>query len=117
MQTPIQTAIRSIISPVVAVTFAVVGVTGVMMLAHIRNGALNKLHEGTGFTMLVAGLIHLVINWRVFVSLFRYKRALVACGLAAALSVSLFVAGSMQKGRRQGGPPCVANPPASQGAK
>ncbi len=118
MKTPIQTVIRSIISPVVAVTFAVVGTTGIMMLAHIRSGALNTLHEWTGFAMVAAGLVHLALNWRVLVSLFRYRRALVACGLAAALSVALFVTGSMQKDRRRpGGPPCVAVPTVRQNTK
>ncbi|MEN6532394.1 MAG: DUF4405 domain-containing protein [Bryobacteraceae bacterium] len=110
MKTPIPTVIRSIISPVVAVTFVAVGATGIMMLAHIRSGALKGLHEWAGLVMAIAALIHLIVNWRAFTSLFRHKKAIVAFALATALSVALFAAGAARKdqGRgRPGGPPCV----------
>jgi hypothetical protein len=93
---------RSIISPVVAVAFAVVAITGVLMLMHIRSRALNGVHEMAGLAMAVAGVVHLVLNWRAFVALFRHRRAIVACAVTAALSVGLYVAGLMAPERPHG---------------
>ncbi len=90
-----------------AVTFIAVAVSGILMLAHIRNGGLHGLHQWAGVAMAVAGLVHLAVNWRAFLALFRYRRAIIAGGLATILSVALFAAGSgeRQHGRRPG-PPC-----------
>ncbi len=93
MQTLTPAVARSIISPVVAVMFAVVAITGLLMLGPAHGGALRGLHEVAGIAMAIAGLAHLVVNWKPFLALFRHKRAIVGCALAAGLAVVLFFAG------------------------
>lgn len=99
MTTP---TIRSIISPVTAVSFAVVAVTGVLMLSHIRSRAINGVHEMGGLVMATAGIVHLALNWRAFLALFRHRRAIVACAVTTALAAALFVAGLMAPERPRG---------------
>ncbi len=106
MQIPNSTTLRSIVSPIVAVTFTAVGATGILMLAHVRSFALHAVHEWAGVAMAVASVLHLIINWKAFLSLFRHKRAVIACGLAIISAVGLAAAASGHKGvGPRGGPP------------
>ncbi len=105
MRTSLPAVARSIVSPVVAVVFGAVASSGILMLLHVRSGALKELHEGAGIALAVAGLIHLTLNWRALTGLFRYRRAFVACALAAVLSLALFVTGAAEpKHDRRFGP-------------
>ena len=63
--------LRSWATPLVIATFAVSGVTGILMFLHADSG-LNKLaHEWIGLAMVAAVLAHLVLNWRAFTTYFR----------------------------------------------
>lgn len=75
---------RSWISPVVALSFVAVATTGIMMFFRVRGFTINSLHEWAGIAFAVAGLIHLIINWKAFLSCFRKPSgiaALIICTL------------------------------------
>lgn len=77
--------LRSWATPLVIATFAVSGVTGILMFLHADSG-LNKLaHEWIGLAMVAAVLAHLVLNWRAFTTYFR--RPLAQVIMAAGLGV------------------------------
>lgn len=59
---------RTWVSPAVAVLFASVAITGLMMFFHVRNHSINFLHEWSGMAFSAAGIIHLLINWKAFLS-------------------------------------------------
>ena len=72
---------RTWISPITSVTFLVVGVTGILMAFHVKNGGIKALHEWIGYAFTLAAVIHLVVNWRSFLSHFRERSAILAvCG-------------------------------------
>ncbi len=86
---PIQ---KSWVSPITALSFAAVAVTGILMLLHVRIPGMKAVHDWMGVLLCVAGLIHLCLNGRVFLAYFRHRAALgaVAAGillLLAALAV------------------------------
>jgi hypothetical protein len=80
---------RSWVSPLTAVAFCAVALTGVMMLFHVRNPYLKSLHEWMGLVMVLVGLVHLVINWKALASLFRRRAAYYALAAGVLLCVIL----------------------------
>jgi hypothetical protein len=62
---------RTVLSPFLLVLFLTLSVTGLLMLLHIRNGAIVTAHEWTGLVFIIAGLIHFILNFRQFLSYFR----------------------------------------------
>ncbi len=73
------------VSPITALSFVLVAATGLLMLFHVRLPGLKGVHEWMGVVLCLAGLLHLVLNWRAFVCYFRRRSAIVA--LAAGLLV------------------------------
>ncbi len=98
MQTPLPAVVRSIVSPVVTAMFVIVAASGTLMLGDVRNGALREVHEGAGIALALAGLAHLAVNWKAFSSLFRHRRTLWGCALAAILAVLFIAAGAGERG-------------------
>jgi len=109
---------RTWVSPIVAVSFAVVGVSGILMLLHIRVMGMRDLHEWMGVMLVIAGAIHLLLNWKVFLGYFRKRSALVALAVAIVLSLGLVFAGAGEDprgGRSHMGPRSENVPTAAQG--
>lgn len=84
---------RTWVSPLVAVSFAAVAISGVLMLFHVRATALHAVHEWMGVVLAIAGAVHLAINWRAFVGCFRQRAAVVAAVVALLLCLALMLAG------------------------
>jgi len=97
---------RTWISPLTAVTFLVVGITGILMAFHIKNGSIHALHEWIGYAFSLVGVIHLIVNWRAFTLQFRQRSALLAVFAGIILSLAVMHAGS----NAGGGKPGKANP-------
>jgi hypothetical protein len=98
------------ISPLLGVTFAAVGVSGIMMFLHIRVGSIKLMHEWLGIAMVVVAVLHLMLNWRVFINLYRYRLAIMATLAGTALLGATLLVGANDKGGpggRRGGPPCA----------
>ena len=104
------------VSPITAVSFLAVTITGFLMLFHVRLPGVRGIHEWMGITMGVGGLLHLILNWRAFVSHFRRRRAVLALLAAVSLVVAALLApgGDDHRGRERHG---RSLPPAEQGAR
>lgn len=61
--------LRSFVSPAVAFLFAVVSVTGFLMLFDIDH--VEDLHKWMGLAFAIAGVLHLAVNWQALVVYFR----------------------------------------------
>lgn len=75
---------RSWVSPVVAISYTAVSITGLMMFFHLRGPSINFLHEWGGVFFVLAGIIHLFINWKALLSCLRKPlgiTAVIACAL------------------------------------
>ena len=112
MKTPL--SFKTWLSPFVAVAFAVIAVTGVMLFFHLKNGPIMALHEWFGWLFVVAGTVHLLLNLRPLVAYLRRPAALISLGTALVLVAVLWIGGAQheQEHHRRGyGPerPAVSN--------
>lgn len=87
----IKPAQRSWISPLVAITYIAISVTGILMLFHIRVPGIHSLHQWGGILFIIAGLVHLLSNRRTFRSHFKRKEAAwaVCAGFVLLLLIAL----------------------------
>lgn len=110
-QTPFQTNMknklidRTWLSPFTSVAFGVIGVTGLLLFFHVKNGPIMALHEWFGWTFVVAGALHLLLNWRPLLSYLRRWSAVAALAGGLALVVGLAVGGASGQPRSGGGRP------------
>ena len=78
---------KSWLSPLMAVSFGVVALSGLLMLFHLRVPGMHTLHEWVGILLVITGVFHLTLNWKIFVTYFKNKNvavgAFVAIGLVA----------------------------------
>ena len=78
---------RTWVTPLTAVSFAAVAITGILMWLHVRVPAIRELHELLGLVFAVAGVVHLTANWRAFIAYFRRPWATASCAASCAASV------------------------------
>ncbi len=101
------------ISPVIAATFVAVSVTGVLMMLHIRFPGIKSMHEWLGVGFLLAGLLHLILNWKAFLSYFHGPAAFVGLALVFLAAVVAVLAGAGEQHRGPYGGP--QGPASAQG--
>ncbi len=94
------TSKRSWVSPITAISFLAVGISGLMMFFHVGH-FVRPMHEIVGILFCIMGAIHLVLNWRVFLNYFRSRRVVVLSMIVVALTSLLLFAGP---DRDEGGP-------------
>lgn len=94
------------LSPFVAVAFLVISVTGVLLFFHVKNGPIMVLHEWFGWTFVVAGLVHVLLNIKPLFSYLRLRSGLASLAVALIVTAVLAIAGLNHKGgpRRDHGP-------------
>lgn len=86
-------ASRTSLSPFVAVAFAVIAATGVLLFFHVKNGPIMVLHEWFGWAFVVAGCVHVVINARPLLGYLRQTSARVSLLVALLLGLAMTFAG------------------------
>lgn len=87
-------AVRQWLSPLVAVLFTCIALTGILMWLHVRVRGVQGVHEMSGLAFAVVGLVHLASNWRALVAYFRRTPAWIALTAGAvACAALLTVAG------------------------
>ncbi len=96
--------VKQWLSPLVAVLFAAIGATGILMSLELRVPGIQSFHEVAGITFAVAGLAHLVSNWKALVAYFRKPKGWVTLVAAALACVTLLLAGMAGRGDREFGP-------------
>ena len=85
---------RTWISPLVAISFLIVSITGLLLMMHAGSRSVSSLHEWMGVLFIIAGAIHLVLNWKPFLACFRNRQGAVAI-LAVLVLSSLFLIGGL----------------------
>jgi len=97
---------RSWVTPLAAVSFTVVAVTGLLMLFHVRIPGIKGAHEWMGVVFALAGLLHLILNWRPLLTCIKCRAAvaaLAACVLLVLLAWSFPHDEGHRRGRRSRG--------------
>ncbi len=85
-----QVKIKSWLSPFIVVLYGAVTLSGVVMLFHLKGPGLKAVHEWGGIAFAVAGTVHLILNWNIFSSYFRNKKAVIGT-IAGVLVIFLAV--------------------------
>jgi len=85
---------RTWISPLVAVAFGIIGVTGLLLFFHVKSGSIVTLHEWFGWAFVLAGAVHVLLNWRTLASYLRCRSALIALTLSALIVVAFTAGGA-----------------------
>lgn len=80
------TGLRKWATPLTMGSFAIMGVTGVLMFFHLESGLNKPLHEWAGWIMVLAVFAHVVLNYRAFMV---YLKRPVARGIALAAAALL----------------------------
>lgn len=87
-------SLRSWATPLVAGSFALMSISGVLMFFHLNSALSKGLHGWAGFVLVAGGGAHLVQNWRAFTTYLRRPMAQVILGLGiVATAVSLLPGG------------------------
>lgn len=62
---------RSWVTPLVAGSFLLMGVTGILMFFHWDSGLNKTAHEWLGWAMVIAVTLHVTVNFQGFKNMFR----------------------------------------------
>jgi hypothetical protein len=100
---------RSWVSPITTGCFLALGITGLMMMSHMRIGGVRALHEGMGILFCIVGVFHLILNWRTLLSYLRTRKGIIATAAIIILGAFMLFGGGDERGEgphgRHGGPP------------
>ena len=94
---------RQWVTPLVAGSFLLMGVTGILMFFHWDTGLNKTVHEWLGWAMVVSVALHVMVNLQGFKNMFRTTLGKGILGLfTLILALSFFNLGG---GEGNGGPP------------
>jgi carbon starvation protein CstA len=93
------------VSPFVAVAFAVIAATGVLLFFHVKNGPVMVLHEWFGWAFVLGGAVHLLLNFRPLLAYLRQRAGVMSLACALFLVALLFAAGLHHPDHGQHRPP------------
>lgn len=88
---------KSLITPITAALFIIVAFTGVLLLFHVGSGTAKEIHEMLSVLFVVAAVLHLILNWRVFASYLK-KPATIGLGVVVVVVLVLTLGGGEQGG-------------------
>ncbi len=81
---------RTWVSPLTGLSFLIIGVTGTLMLFHVRLPGMVILHELGGALFVVVAVWHTWLNWRALLACCRRRSAQIAL-LVGGLVLGLFL--------------------------
>lgn len=84
------------LSPLVAVLYSAVAMSGILMLFHLRGPGIRTLHEWGGILFLFVATIHLVFNWQIFISYMRRKSAVFGAGCGILIVAAMLLVGAQR---------------------
>ncbi len=88
-------ALRRLSSTALAVSFVALTASGLVMLASDGlSFSMHPVHESFGILMVVAGAVHLVLNWRPLLGHLR-ARWVAAVGIVLAAAASVLLVGGL----------------------
>lgn len=92
--------IRTNLLPALTLTFFIVALTGIMMMFHLGIGGIKPLHEWMSVIFLILCIVHLSLNWKIFMVHLKKGPVIVSLILICILSILLLASGG---GRDRGG--------------
>lgn len=101
----VQSTARLWLTPIAALTFLVVLVTGVLMLLHVHSGPIRFLHEWVSVVFALTGAAHVWLNWRGFMGILRQRVGVVALVSTCVVCVVLTLLGALSGDKGHHGRP------------
>ncbi len=92
--------LRKFATPLTIGTFLIIGVTGILMFFHASTGLNKVVHEWVGLVMVVAVILHVVLNWRAMTGYFKRPVALTVVGASVLILALSFVSVGGEEGGR-----------------
>ena len=83
-----RTTLRAYVNPSVAFAFTLVALTGLMMLFDVHG--LKGVHKWLGVLLVVAGCLHVSLNWRPLMTYFQGRKKFLWGAAALLVLVALF---------------------------
>ncbi|WP_072680951.1 DUF4405 domain-containing protein [Arcobacter sp. LA11] len=87
---------REIATSFTTLTFLVIAISGVMMFFHISGMQVKALHNILGLVFVVAGIFHVIVNWKSMKNYFSKKVFISATIAISIVSAALIYASSNQ---------------------
>lgn len=82
---------KSWVSPFLLITYISTSVTGIFMLFHIKFWGLYPIHEWGGVAFIIAGVLHVILNWKLLTSYFNKNSHKTNAILGTAFGVILLI--------------------------
>ena len=90
---------RQWVTPLVAGSFILMGITGLLMFFHLDSGLNKTAHEWLGWAMVIAVVLHVTVNFQGFKNMFRTTLGKGIVGLfTVILALSFFNLGGGEGG-------------------
>jgi hypothetical protein len=96
-------SLRTFLSPFVAVAFAALAVTGVLMSFDVENRAVTGLHQCSGWAFVVAGALHVIVNGRSLIAHLRQRAGAISVACALVLVAGILTVGALDEGSEHHG--------------
>lgn len=91
--------LRKFATPLTIGTFLIISITGILMFFHASTGLNKVVHEWVGLIMVIAVILHIVLNWRAMTGYFKRPVALTLVGASVViLGLSFMSLGSGEEG-------------------
>lgn len=90
--------VRIHLLPALTLTFFIVALTGMMMMFHIGIGGIKPLHEWMSVLFLILCVVHLTINWKVFLAHLKKGPFIASAITIGLLSLLLLASGGSRDG-------------------
>lgn len=89
---------KPVITPLTVMLFLLISITGIQMLFHFQNHFAKGLHEFAGLGFVIFGLLHLAINWKVFLTYIKKPVTIILMIVVLCIMPFLFSGGGMGHG-------------------
>jgi hypothetical protein len=89
---------KTVFSPFLFVDFAAIVVTSLLLFFHVHGAVIMTVHKWAGITFVVLGLLHMILNFRTFLSYFRLYRAYIAVLVGVGMVAGLMAWGANRQG-------------------
>lgn len=89
--------LRDFATATVIGTFVIIAVTGILMFFKVKSSAMEAAHEWLGIVFVIAGLFHIVVNWKAFANYFKKTTPVALITISLAAGVVLYALNSTGK--------------------
>lgn len=86
---------KYVTTPVIA-AFGVLGISGVLMFFHVKNGGIVTMHEWIGLLFVLFATLHIIVNWKAFSNYFSQKVAVLIMAVVLVTGGGIYIANDVE---------------------